>query len=446
MSKRQLPVISLFSGALGLDLGLEQAGYTIATAVECNRFAIQTIKQNRGDVPLIEEKIEDVPTGDILKKADLKVGEAVVLTGGPCCQSFSTAGQRGSVSDPRGSMFRQFVRVVNEARPRFFIMENVKGVLSAAVKHRPLKERGPGYPPLKPDEELGSAFRLILKELKSTGYHITFDVLNAADFGVPQTRERVIFVGSRDGEPVEMPEPIHAREPTGGLKPWVTLREALHGLEDPKPAYSELLESKKRYLKLIPAGGNWRDLPKRLHATALGGAYASWGGRGGFLRRLAWDRPAPALTTRPDSKATMLCHPRKLRPLSVAEYTRLQQFPDDWRFAGGVPQQYIQAGNAVPVGLGNAIGVALRKAMRRRAQEGLLGKVVCANSDLLDRMSRRPRTILNPARMRKVKTIEAAKKWLGDDDRFRQALFDLIDNDDEDEGQEKQDGKPKARR
>jgi DNA (cytosine-5)-methyltransferase 1 len=444
MSKRQLTAISLFSGGLGLDLGLEQAGFTIGAAVEWNRFACQTIRQNRPNLPLFPRKIEQVTTDELLKAASLEPEEPTVVTGGPCCQSFSTAGQRGSVSDPRGVMFREFVRVVREARPRFFIMENVKGVLSAAIRHRPLKDRGPGHPPLEPDEELGSAFRLILKELRATGYYVVFDLLNAADYGVPQTRERVIFIGSRDGEPVAMPEPTHAREPSGRLLPWVTLREALRGLEDPDPAYNELSPSKKRFLKLVPDGGNWRNLPARLHAKALGGAYASWGGRGGFFRRLAWDRPTPALTTRPDSKATMLCHPTELRPLSVREYTRLQQFPDGWVFAGGVPQQYIQAGNAVPIGLGRAIGEAIRRTMRRRKRENLLGKVVCENAGLVERMANRPRTVLNPSRMRIDGSIEAAREWLAAEEKYRHWLLDFIDTDG-DEQEIERNGRPRKR-
>jgi DNA (cytosine-5)-methyltransferase 1 len=433
MAKRANSVVSLFSGGLGLDLGLEQAGFEVRAAIECNRFAADTIRQNRPDTPLIPKKLEFVPTSEILEAAELQPDEATVVTGGPSCQSFSTAGQRGSVSDPRGIMFREFLRVVKEVRPRFFVMENVKGVLSAAIKHRPLKDRGPGHPALEPDEELGSGFRLILKELRATGYYVVFDLLNAAHYGVPQTRERVIFIGSRDGEPVAMPEPTHARDSAGGLLPWVTLRQALDGLDDPEPAYSELSPSKKKFLKLVPAGGNWRSLPQRLHAQALGGAHVSWGGRGGFYRRLPWDRPAPALTTRPDSKATMLCHPTQLRPLSVAEYTRLQQFPDGWQFAGGIPQQYIQAGNAVPVGLGKAIGLAIRKAMRRRKDETLLGKIVCENADLIERMSKRPRTVLNPARMRLDASIEAAREWLAADDKYRHSLLDYIDRDDDEQ-------------
>ena len=426
MAKRGLAVISLFSGGLGLDLGLERAGFQVRVAVECNRFSAETIRRNRPDIPLIEKKLEDVPTKEILDAAGLAPGEPAVVTGGPCCQSFSTVGRRGSVSEPRGEMFKGFLRVVREARPRFFMMENVKGVLSAAIKHRHLKDRGPGHPPLAPDEELGSAFLLILKELQATNYYTIFDLLNAADFGVPQTRERVIFIGSRDGVRVTMPVPTHAKDSEDGLLAWVTLRKALKGLRDPEPLYHELTPSKVRYLKLVPAGGNWRDLPKQMQAQALGGAHISWGGRGGFFRRLSWDRPAPALTTTPDSKATMLCHPSELRPLSVKEYTRLQQFPDDWEFAGGVPQQYIQVGNAVPLGLGAAIGEALAKAMRRRPQDDLLGKIVCADPERARRMAERPRTVLNPVRMRKVKDLQSARDWLNGQDRGK--LLEYLDN------------------
>jgi DNA (cytosine-5)-methyltransferase 1 len=328
-------------------------------------------------------------------------------------------------------MFRQFLRVVKKVQPRFFIMENVKGVLSAAIKHRPLKDRGPGHPPLSPDEELGSAFRMILKALRAAGYYVVFNVLNTANYGVPQIRERVIFIGSRDGEHIDMPPATHSKVPADGLVPWVTLRQALKDFHDPQPAYSNLCPLKKKFLRKVPEGGNWRDLPKPLQEEALGGAFASWGGRSGFFRRLAWDQPTPALTTRPDSKATMLCHPTELRPLSVGEYTRVQQFPDGWAFAGGVPQQYIQAGNAVPLGLGNALGEALLAAMRTQKCGDRLGKLRCADTQLLERMAARPRTILNPTRMRKDGSLEAAKGWLATKGKYRQQLLELIDYEDE---------------
>lgn len=421
-----LPVISLFSGALGLDLGLEQAGFSVRVALECDKHAAATIRKNRPDLPLIEAKIEDVSTEQILDAAGLRVGEAAVVIGGPSCQSFSTAGLRGSLQDQRGNMFHEFLRVVEEARPRFFCMENVKGILSAAVQHRPLRERGPGYPKLKPEEELGSALKLIVGELARTGYFTVFDVLNAADYGVPQTRERVIFLGSRFGEPVEIPLRTHAADGSNGIKPWITLGQALRGLrQDPTPIYTKLSPKNQRFMKLVPAGGNWRSLPENLHEEALGGAYHSWGGRTGFYRRLSWDAPCPALTTRPDSKATMFCHPSELRPLSVEEYRRIQQFPRDWEFAGSTAKQYVQVGNAVPAGLGRAIGGAIRRTMgkRRRVRGGV---VVCADQALLKRLSNRPRTVLNPPRMRKNKGIEAASDWLDSEDRNRTGILDLV--------------------
>lgn len=379
-------------------------------AVECNAFAAQTIRKNRPDVHLFEKRLEEVPTAELLKAAGLSIGEVALVTAGPSCQSFSTAGGRGSIEDPRGTMFREFIRVVREAKPRFFVMENVTGVLSAAIKHRPLALRGPGHPPLQPDEELGSAFALILKELASTGYHIVFDVLNAADFGVPQTRRRVVFIGSRDGEPLRGPTPTHHEH---GRPTWVALRAALRNLHDPKPAHSTLPRKKRKYLAYVPPGGNWRDLPTRQQRAALGAAYVSWGGRVGFLRRLSWERPAPALTTRPDSSATMLCHPDQLRPLSVREYARLQQYPAHWEFVGGLPQKYQQLGNAVPLGLGEAIGLAIRTTMRARSRQPVpKRKVVCLSTDVYRRLVERPHTVLNPKRMRKVKGAKATKKWL----------------------------------
>jgi DNA (cytosine-5)-methyltransferase 1 len=399
-------IVSLFSGALGLDVGLEKAGFKIKVAVECNRFAAETIKLNRPDIRVLQRDIRQLSTNEILSAAGLKVGEPTILTGGPSCQTFSTAGSRKSLTDPRGGLFREFVRVVREAQPRFFVMENVRGILSAAVKHRPLAKRGPGYPALEPGELLGSALQVILEELRGLGYRTVFGILNAADFGVPQRRERVVFIGSRDGEDVRLPRPTHGREE------WVTLQEAVKGLVDPDPETTTIPSGKAVFLKHVPPGGNWRDLPVPLQKKALGRAYISWGGRSGFCRRLAWEKPTPALTTRPDSKATMLCHPTELRPLSVREYARVQQFPDDWKFAGGTPQKYIMIGNAVPIGLGHAVGQALAERLRRVTNKKLQPGVVCASAELEERIKNRRRIILNPARMRRYKSLEAAQRWI----------------------------------
>lgn len=392
--------VSLFSGAMGLDLGLELAGFRICLAVESNPEAAETIRINRPDLPLIDQPIEALSTSQILEKADATVGEIDLLAGGPACQSFSTAGRRQSVSDPRGKLFFDFMRVVDEAKPRFFVIENVRGLLSAAVKHRPLAERGAPFPPLAREEELGSAFEKITDRFRESGYYVLFDVLNAADFGSPQTRQRLVMIGSRDGTSLSMPHPSHAPDGLHGLKRWRSLREALAGLHDEAPEYVPFAPSQRDYFALVPAGGNWRDLPDHEKPTALGAASKSWGGRSGFFRRLDWNRPSPTLNTDPAAKATALCHPDELRPLSVREYARIQGFPDEWTVYGSTRAKYRQFGNAVPVDLAAAIGSAIRQSMVGRSNRNLFGKVECHNLTLLNALSRRPATRLNPPRMR----------------------------------------------
>jgi DNA (cytosine-5)-methyltransferase 1 len=388
--------ISLFSGAMGLDLGLEQAGFKIVVAVECDPVAVRTIKKNRPSMNVIAKEIQNVPTNEMLAVAGLKRSEITCVVGGPCCQSFSTAGSRGSMTDPRGNLFREFVRVVREVKPRFFVMENVKGMLSAAVRHRPLKERGDGFPPLEEDEKLGSGFRVVLEELKSLGYFIRFSLCNAADYGVPQSRERVIIIGSRDGENVLVPLPTHCREGGDGLKKWTTLRSAIGGIQNGTHEYPDLSDKKKKFLKLIPEGKNWQALPAKMQKDAIGGAYDSWGGRSGFLRRLDFSKPSPALVTSPNGNATLLGHPTELRPLSVQEYAKIQQFPADWEFCGSLSARYRQIGNAVPIGFGKAIGEALRKAMRSKRKGGELGTVECQDKKLAKRLRELPITYYNP--------------------------------------------------
>lgn len=414
-----LPVISLFSGAMGLDLGLERAGFRIAVALECNPFAVATIRANRPDLPVIDRPIEKVTTAEILEAAGLEPGAPVLVAGGPSCQVFSTAGARGSLGDPRGELFEHFVRVVRESRPRFFVMENVRGLLSAAARHRPLNKRGPGHPPLEADEELGSAFQVVAERLRALDYYTVFDVLNSADYGTPQTRQRLLLLGSRDGEAVHMPHPTHAKAGADGLQPWRTLHDAAGDLADPEPEFYRFCPAKEKYLCQVPEGGNWRDLPEEVRREALGRAFDSWGGRSGFFRRLAWGRPSPALTTRPDSKATSLCHPTELRPLSVREYARVQEFPDDWVFSGPVRKKYEQVGNAVPLGLGEAAGRAIREVMAIPSVTGRKGRVECWNLDLLTKLTRRPRTIVNPPRMRNDTAEETISDWYEGPGRMR---------------------------
>jgi DNA (cytosine-5)-methyltransferase 1 len=409
--QKRIPVISLFSGAMGLDLGLEQAGFEVVLAVECDPQAVATIKRNRPDLSVISKRIEEVSTEEILKTAGLTRGGSFIVSGGPSCQSFSTAGARRSLGDPRGGLFHHFIRVVREAQPKFFLMENVKGMLSAAIKHRPLNQRGPGFPKLTPEEELGSAFKVIVEQLKTLNYYVVFDVLNSADYGTPQCRERILFLGSREGKNIQMPAPSHAEYATQKRMPWNTLRGVIGRFSDPNPEGFKLTPTDAYYLSLVPEGGNWRDLPKDLQEKALGGAYHSWGGRSGFYRRLDWDYPSPALPTTPDAKATMLCHPTQLRPLSIREYARIQQFPDDWKFEGSLASRYRQIGNAVPVGLGAALGRAISEAWKKHNYVQPLGNVETHNTDLIRRMLARPVTMLNPMRMRDINNKKNNLAW-----------------------------------
>ena len=358
--------ISLFAGAYGLDLGLEKAGIQTVSLVEIEPDGTKTISINRPhlspcavprDICKVSAKTLLEEGGQILGlDRPLRAGQVDLVTGGPPCQSFSTAGKRGSVGDPRGSLFMDFIRIVDEIKPRFFIMENVKGLLSAPIRHRPHERRGLGFPQLEPDEMPGAALQVILAEMKRIGYEVVYALLNTADYGVPQVRERVIFIGYKGNDSVTLPLPNYSQKGTDKQPKWLTLREGLKDLVDSQPEFVPYSESRLKYLRLLTAGQNWRYLPSELQQEAMGGAYKSEGGKVGFYRRLAWDKPSPTVTTSPHQKATDMCHPDELRPLSVRECARIQTFPDDWVFYGSTASKYRQIGNAVPVLLGEAIG------------------------------------------------------------------------------------------
>lgn len=357
-------VISLFTGGMGLDLGFEQAGWEIRACVDADRFAAATIGANRPRVPVINRDIRKVPTSWILRVAGLGPGGPTCVIGGPPCSPFTYGGRRQGLTDLRGSLVYEFIRVVREAGPEFFVFENVPGLARAALKHISCYVRRSGTVEIAPEEQLGSAFEQILSAFNKTGYDVVSTILDAADFGVPQHRKRLLILGSRAGVPFPLPRQTHAapndpRVIRGELRPWRTLRDAIGELRDPNAEHVEFPPNWARFMDLIPEGGDWRALPEGLQKEAMGNAYYSWGGRRGFLRRLRWDRPSPTLVSTPDMKACSLAHPEFPRPLSVPEYLRLQAFPDSWILPGTTPTRYRLVGQAVPVGLSFAIASRL---------------------------------------------------------------------------------------
>lgn len=343
--------ISLFSGAMGLDLGIEKAGFKIRVCVEKDKWAAQTIRANTS-IPVIERDINEVPTDEILAAAGIGRQDVTLVIGGPPCQAFSTAGKQKGFADFRGNVMLQYLRVVRDIMPEFFIMENVRGLQSAKLNSVPAEYAE--YEPIK--DVKGSAFHFMVAEFRKLGYSISHALLNAANYGVPEKRERIVVIGHR-GERVPIPSPTHSENGEFGTKKWNTLRSCIGDMEHRTDLhYTELRKRSLPYMKILKEGQNWRNLPEDMAMQAMGKAYFLSVGKTGFLRRLKFDEPSPTLVTSPTMPATLLCHPTQLRPLSIEEYARIQQFPDSWTFNGRLETIYKQIGNAVPVGLGQAVG------------------------------------------------------------------------------------------
>lgn len=386
MVKRLYKVISLFSGGMGLDIGLESTGrFRVVACVEKVPAFCETIRANllagrlHKDLKVYEGDIGSLDPAEVMKAAGIKPGELDLLVGGPPCQSFSTAGKRGTVQDPRGTLLWQYLRFVDALRPKFFIMENVRGLLSAALRHRPIAQRPEkGGPPLDPDEEPGSVVRMFAEDLQKIAqspYHMDCFEVNAVNYGAPQLRERALFIGNRFGLSVDFPDPTHgpAIEPLESpaqqdlfqaqrqseLLPWRTLGDAIRDLHEKEPVLMDFSERKKRYLSKVPPGSNWRSLPIEDQKASMGRAWFAKGGRSGWWRKLTFDLPCPTLVTMPNHSGTSLCHPSQLRALSLKEYARIQEFPDDWEFKGTPTERYAQVGNAVPTRLGAVAGTVV---------------------------------------------------------------------------------------
>lgn len=342
----EIVALSFFSGAMGLDIGMNNGGIDALLACEFNKACRMTIAKNKPEIGLIGD-ITDFTAEEILKMAKIPEGRKVdVIFGGPPCQAFSTAGNRKAFDDERGNVFLKYLSIISEIKPTYVVIENVRGLLSTPFKYKDIEE------PIK-----GGAMMIILDKLKEIGYTVSFNLYNAAYFGAPQIRERVVIIGKLGGGKVSYLQPTHNEEGTDGLKAWRTLRDAF---DDNLPMnvehhFIEFPEKRLKYYRILKEGQYWKDLPLDLQKEALGKSFYLGGGKTGFLRRLSYSRPSPTLVTNPTMPATDLAHPTEDRPLSVEEYKSIQEFPESWKVCGGILDQYKQIGNAVPVKLGEAI-------------------------------------------------------------------------------------------
>jgi len=451
-------LISLFAGAGGLDIGLENAGFTTKVINELEFHACETLRQNRklsvmgdaeadtwieeqlsqrcygklssGERALLREKlrrsirahsylthaeiiegdIREVTTDVLLSKGQSEKGKLALVAGGPPCQPFSRAGKRETVETDDGKLFLEFVRIVNEARPRWFLFENVKGLAQSRTltpymicsdcgskKPLPFSERGNALAgkltqfkcsacgsksaQVAIEDVRGGSLEIILNEFQALGYRCYYKILNAADYGVPQSRERLFIVGSRDGEKFEWPKPTHFErnersnssksqqldllsDQESEMKPWLTMRDVLW--KDGHPLFGKLDLSRAEI---------WVKNVVRPHAEPV-----SW----------SLDRPSPTVGAHqaaklaiapegvpPEQLARQQWHTkghrqRDLPPVEVShaylsdpELLALQTFPDDWYLYGTRMQRAFQIGNAVPPKLAEVVGRAILKVCKK---------------------------------------------------------------------------------
>ena len=360
LPKDKFIALSFFSGAMGLDFGIEQSGINFRLASEIDPCARKTILMNFPSIGLIGD-IENYTVPQIKEYAGINNSEKIdLIVGGPPCQAFSTAGKREGFNDKRGNVFLTFIDRILEMNPKIAVIENVRGLLSAPLTHRPHSNRGFGFPPLTPDEEKGGALFYVISLLEKNGYNVSFNLYNSANFGSPQKRERVVLFCMKN-KYVPYLFPTHSENGEFGLPKWRTFGEVVRDLNEEDQEHLSFPENRMKYYRMLKAGQYWKNLPLELQKEAMGPSYYAGGGKTGFYRRLAWDKPSPTLVTDPTMPATDLAHPEKDRPLSIQEYMRIQEFPDSWKFWGSLKDRYRQIGNAVPVSLGRAIGNHIMK-------------------------------------------------------------------------------------
>ena len=309
-------IVSLFSGAGGLDLGLIQAGHDVIWANDIFEDAASTYRLNIGD---------HIDTRSICEISSDEIPDCDVVVGGFPCQGFSVANWGRTTSDPRNLLYKELVRVVRAKQPMYFVAENVKGLASMGK---------------------GKILHQIIEEFEACGYRVQHQVVNAADYGAPQMRKRVIIFGTRTDiidQSFFPPTPTHADPLTAKklkLKPWLTVGKALAHFPEPEDG-------------------------KHLYNHECSKYKLRFNGHLGH-RFIDPDRPAPTVTARGDERGgvVVLHHPGNHRRMTAREIAAVQAFPDDFKFVGTKTSAYRQIANAVPVALGKAIGAMLMDAFK----------------------------------------------------------------------------------
>lgn len=398
--KGQLTAVDLFSGAGGISLGLEGAGFKVLLGNDLDAASAATYRRNFPEHEFVHDDVRGITGAKIQRATGLRREELDLLIGGPPCQGFSIIGSR-LVMDPRNDLFREFLRIGAELRPKCMVIENVPGLATLAG---------------------GQALRHIVDGFDAAGYTVGFAELLAAQYGVPQMRWRMIFVGFRKDLAIPpnmgFPKPTHGRRGIGELVPnctisaqdyagFVTTRDAIGDLPPvaageetstyvgkPKLGYQRFMregagkelhnhyaprlsEQNLARLAALKAGQDWRDLPHELLPEGMKRAKRKDHTR--RYSRMTWDGiPRSIITRFRDPKSGEYTHPEQHRTISIREAARIQSFPDRFVFEGGYSEQYDQVGNAVPALLATAIG--------REVTECLLGR---ATYRLVNPFSRR---------------------------------------------------------
>lgn len=364
---RTYTAIDLFCGAGGLSEGLRQAGYHVLVGNDYDATAGATFAHTHREAKFLPGPIQNIAAADFLRAANLARGELDCLVGGPPCQAFSVYNHKRGMHDERSQLFHEYLRLVEGLHPRWVVMENVTGILSAGN---------------------GAAVEAISDGLRKLGYdNVEYRILKAEEYGVPQERRRVVFIGNRVGAPIVWPEPTHGpgrlpfntiKDAIGDLPPLengedrgVTgyaketdshfqrlVREGSNGVSNhAAPRLSSVNIERMRH---IPPGGSWRDIPFELLPDGMKKARRCDHTK--RYGRMRWDGLSCTVLTKCDVHWGAYIHPEQNRSISVREAARLQSFPDWFEFLGSKTEQYVQVGNAVPPMLGRCIGEAILKA------------------------------------------------------------------------------------